>query len=171
MKQALLWLGLAAGLTAGAAEAPKAELFGGYGLMKVDDESLHGWAAGAAFRLKGRLALAFDASGHSRTADGVDADRLVLAAGPSLSLLRSERLAVEAHVLAGAVRDSQGLEVFGVSITENDTGFGLLAGGSLDLSLSRRFGLRLARVDWVYASREGQSSSDVRFAAGLLFRP
>ena len=171
MKQALLLVALAAGLSARAAEAPKAELFGGYGLMKVEDESLHGWAAGASFRLKGRLGLALDASGHSRTVDGVDVGRLVLAAGPSLSLLRSGRVAVEAHVLAGVARDSQGLEVYGVSISENDTGFGLLAGGSLDVGLGRRFGLRLARVDWVHSSHAGQSSDDLRFAAGLLFRP
>lgn len=171
MKRTLLCLGLAAGLSAHAAEAPKAELFGGYGYVKADEEGLHGFAAGAAFRLRGPLSLAVDASQHWGGGEGLDADRLVVAGGPSLSLLRRGRLALEAHVLAGAQRDTAGLEVYGVSISESQTAFALLAGGSLDVGLGGRFGLRAARVDYLGSSRDGEWRSDVRFAAGLIFHP
>src|SRR5262245_14851428 len=125
----LLLLALALALPAPARALTRTDLFAGYAFAHSDGHDLHGWGAGAAFGLSDRFFLAADLGGQygSLGEGGLDISLTTFTAGPRYELLRFGRATVFLHVLAGLVRDREGLTVAGVSLSETKSRFGGLA--------------------------------------------
>jgi outer membrane protein OmpA-like peptidoglycan-associated protein/opacity protein-like surface antigen len=173
--------------------APRWELFGGYSFFDPGGD-VHGLRPGASLPLSSRLesnprgigasltynfnrwfGLTGDFSGHwDSNETGVggrvdDAAFYNLSAGPKLTF-RSRYFSPFLEVLLGGHRLSPDL-------FQRDDRFGLLAGGGLDLDLSRHFALRLIRADFAFSNhRLGPDSTvpatdvrGVRLQSGVVF--
>jgi hypothetical protein len=147
-------------------DAPRAELFAGYSFVRSEQQSLNGWNASLAVGLGGSLALVGDASGHY---GGSGRRQLNLMAGPGLAFLRGGPVVLFVHALFGLHRESVSLQVFDVSISENDNRFGMQFGGGLDVRAGRRWDLRL-QGDYEWSRSQGASVGGVRLSAGVVFR-
>ena len=162
-------LSLVAAGAAVAQETPRIEVFGGYSLLRADEVTRNGWEGSLRFALTGRFGLEAGVSQHYGKNEG-DPDRTTLAGGPVFSLRPSRVFSVYVHALGGVAREKASIGIFGVDISESHTSFTLLAGGGLDLRLKDFLALRLAQVDWVFTSAEGESQSGLRLSAGLVLR-
>ena len=159
-------LSLAAANAAGAAEG---DVFAGYSYQAVEGGGLHGWGAGFGYHVARRVWLAADFSGHYGTPEGVDMNRLAFLGGLRFDLVRGESLSLAAYGLAGGLRAEAGISVFGVSISENETGFAWAAGAQADFALSKRWAIRV-RGDYLSASLGGETQGKPRFAAGAVLK-
>jgi hypothetical protein len=121
------------------------------------------------------LGLTVDSSGHFGNQGSTAAQRAGyandynLAAGPQFKL-RSHRLQPFVEALFGVDR-------LAPSQFHQDTAFGLLAGGGVDLALSRHIAARLVQADFVYSNHQFGPSQTVpathmrglRLQAGIVF--
>jgi len=159
---------LLAAAPAGAAEFARTEGFAGYSYARFADHGFHGWTAGLTYNVSHRLGFEFEGAGHSGTVDGTDLSRLSFLAGPRLSL-RGGGAVPFARLLAGVLRTSSGITVQNVSIAARATDAAGAAGLGLDLSLGRRFGLRLTG-DYFVVRADGETQGDPRAAIGVRYR-
>ncbi len=164
---ALCAFGLAA--AAGAADIPRAEGFGGYSYARSEDQGLHGWSATLGYNFTRHLEAEAEVSAHYGGFDnGTDFGRQSFLAGPRLNF-RTGRATPFLRALAGAVRTSAGITVQNVNISSRRTDLGTAAGGGLDLSLGRHWGLRL-QGDYFLVRTEGEMVGDPRAAFGVSYR-
>jgi opacity protein-like surface antigen len=161
-------LGLALCSTAAAAEAPTAELFGGYSYLRDEGESFHGWHASLAYNLWSNLGLVAELAGHNGSSLGVDLNTLFFLGGARFSL-RMASSSVFVHGLAGGVRARGSITVFGASISESDTNLCYGPGGGLDFKLRDHWALRL-QGDYLFIKTEGETVKDPRVSAGVVYR-
>jgi opacity protein-like surface antigen len=158
------------------ADVPRVELFGGYSYASGSGDqpqlepsrNLQGFEASLTWNLGRHLGMVADASGHFGDLDGVDLTRWFLLAGPRVSF-PGERIGFFVHVLAGAVRTKESLTVLDIRLSESTTNFGGAAGGGIDVRLSDHWAVRL-QGDLALTKFEGETSTDPRSAAGLVFR-
>jgi outer membrane protein with beta-barrel domain len=139
----------------------------GYSYGRSDDESLHGWTASLSVRITGSLSAVGEVTGQYGTVEGTDVSRLALLAGPRFTFGRgSARPFV--HLLLGAVRNSAGITVQGVSISENETDFGGAAGGGADIGRGR-WAARL-QVDYLLVKADDETRGDPRASVAVVYR-
>jgi opacity protein-like surface antigen len=151
---------------AGAADAPKGDVFAGYSLYKRDvageSVSFHGWQASLAKNL-GHLGLVADFSGHYKEGS----DDLTYMGGLRYSFYGA-RATVFAQGLAGGIKTSSGIKVLGVSISESQSSFAWAAGGGLSFRVSGHFDVR-AQADYLAFTRDDEGQGGPRFAAGVAY--
>jgi hypothetical protein len=179
----LLALALAAGAAA-AGEGHGTDLFAGYSFAKVDDVSRHGGNAALGFDLFGPIDGFVDASAHWGSVESTSRDDLTLMAGPGIRFGKRGGTLIFARVLAGLVRDRASITVLDVDISESQSGFGLLAGGGVDVRISRKLAGR-AQADYLLWSPgggeanclaigcptgDGNWASGFRASAGIVYR-
>ncbi len=157
---------LCSGLPLQAQDAPRAELFAGYSFVHSDQRNLNGWNASLALGVAGSLSLVADASGHYGSAGHRQLD---LMAGPGFAFLRGGPVVVFLHALAGLHRESVNIQVFDVSISENDNRFGLQLGGGVDIRAGGKWAVRL-QGDYQWSRAQGASVTGERLSAGLVYR-
>lgn len=177
-----LLLALAAPLAA--AERQGTDLFAGYSFARLGGASRHGASLAAGFDLFGPVDGFVDASAHWGSAEGVDVDDLTLMAGPGVRFGKRGGTVVFARALAGVVRDRASISIFDVSISESRTGFGFMAGGGVDVPVTKTLALR-AQGDYVLWDAGGDEvtcaaigcpeagggwESSFRASAGIVFR-
>jgi len=154
---------------AGAADAPSADLFAGYSLLRIDDasldttESFHGWQASLAKNLGGHFGLVADVSSHSKQGS----DDLTYMGGLRYAF-HGSHATFFVHGLAGGIRNSSGIEVLNVKITETENVFAWAAGGGLSFRVSGHFDIRV-QGDYLSFEQDGESQGNLRFAAGLAY--
>jgi hypothetical protein len=173
---ALLIAAIVSPLPAWTADVPRVELFGGYSYARGGGDepqlepsrNLQGFEASLAWNLGRHLGLVADTSAHFGDLDGVDLTRWFFLAGPRFSFSR-EPVGFFVHVLAGAVRTKESLTVLDITLAESATNLGGAAGGGIDVRLSDHWALHL-QGDLTVARSRGQTASDPRSAAGLVFR-
>ena len=95
-----------AGAPALAADAPSAELFGGYSYTKNGDQALNGGEASLAVELARWIGAEADVSAHYGSARGTHTRRLFLMGGPRFAY-RGSGFTIFTHYLAGGVRSFQ----------------------------------------------------------------
>ena len=156
-------------LPASAAEAPRAELFAGYSFARTEARSLNGWNASVAVGAFGPLCAVADASGHYGSQEGVSHSDLSLAAGPDLTFRPGGTVALFAHALFGLVRESAGVSVLGLSITEEENRFGMLFGGGVNLHARKKLAVRI-QADYRLSRKNGVSQNGLRLSAGVVYR-
>lgn len=171
MRKLLAALTLAAAAApALAADAPAADLFAGYSLLRLKDatldtsETFNGWQVTLAKKLGAHLGLMADASGHSKSGS----DDLTFMGGPRFGF-HGPRGGLSFHALAGGIRRSSGIEVLGISISEKQTSFAWAAGGAVSVQLSGHWDLR-AQGDYLTFKQDGQSQGNLRAALGVAYR-
>jgi opacity protein-like surface antigen len=164
----LLPLALLCPLSAAAADAPKAEVFGSYSYAKSGEESLNGWNGALDVSVSRSFGVEASVSGHYGSELGTDISQQSLFLGPRFAW-RGDRLTPFVHALGGVVRSSAGIDVFDVSISENDTDLGGAFGGGLDLGVGRNWAVRL-QGDYVLRMAESDTEGDPRASVGLVYR-
>jgi opacity protein-like surface antigen len=155
-------------------EGAAGDLVGGYSFEHVSQGnetsvSRHGWNASAAMGLAGSFAFVADASGHYGSSEGVDRNQLTLMGGPRFSFLRGDKSSPFVHALFGLVRETAGIKVLDIAISENENRFGMLFGGGLDVRLSGPWALRL-EGDYERSSKNGNSQSGFRGCVDAVYR-
>ncbi len=163
-------------LMAPAQDPPKAEISGGFSLLRAVELSsvnFYGWDASVAGNLNRWFGLVGDFSGHYAKAGpgflGPSAPRVnahTFLFGPRFSYRSDGRLTPFAHVLFGAAHGSAG--VFGVTLS--DTAFAMAAGGGIDIRLADRIALRAFQADYLMTRFGGVHQNSVRLTIGMVFR-
>ena len=156
------------GAPALAAEAPSAELFGGYSYTKNGDQGLNGGEATLGLRLTRWISVEVDASAHYGSALGTHTSRLFFMGGPRFTY-RGRGFTIFTHYLAGAVRSRSGLTVVGVDIAETRTDFSMAFGGGVDIGISDGWAAR-AQGDYALIRADGTTEKEPRFSAGFVYR-
>src|SRR6185369_13882744 len=113
----LLWL---ASLSAAAQDFPKAEIFGGYQLTRLDGTTLNGWNAALTGNLNHWFGVTGDFSGAYTSQGGVDFRNYTYTFGPTISARGNETFTPFAHALFGGSHASAGFG--GVSASDNPSG-------------------------------------------------
>jgi hypothetical protein len=156
------------GAPAVAADAPPAELFGGYSYTKNGGQGLSGGEATLGLGLTRWITAEADVSAHYGSALGTHTSRLFFMVGPRFAY-RGRGFAIFTHYLAGGVRSGSGLTVVGVDITERRTDFAMAFGGGVDAGISDRWGVR-AQGDYALIRADGTTEKEPRFSAGFVYR-
>ncbi|PSH03760.1 MAG: hypothetical protein CXZ00_10430 [Acidobacteria bacterium] len=128
--------------------APKYEVFGGYSYYNPQGDSRQnlpefdkGWAAQFAYNFNHWFGIAFDAAGHYKS--DYDGNAHSFAVGPQFKL-RRHHFVPFGEALFGA-------QMIGPSNAPTGTDFVIIAGGGLDIPITRHFGIRAGQVDYVYS--------------------
>jgi hypothetical protein len=156
------------GAPALAADAPPAELFGGYSYTKNGDQGLSGGEATLGLRLTPWISAEADVSAHYGSVLGTHTSRLFFMGGPRFAY-RGRGFTVFTHYLAGGVRSASGLTVVGVDITERRTDFAMAFGGGVDAGISDRWAVR-AQGDYALIRGDGTTEKEPRLSAGFVYR-
>jgi hypothetical protein len=171
---------------------PRVEIFAGYsylypnatasgllsgGIVPVNSclcAITRGGGASVTYSFNRWFGLTLDTSAHVGGKSGTPAQRIGNADAYNLSFgpqfkVRNHRLSPFAEALFGGDR-------LAPSLFHQDTGFGLLAGGGLDLALSHHISARLVQADFVYANHNFSPSPatttqerGLRLQAGVVF--
>lgn len=157
---------LSLSLCAMAADAPKAEVFGGYSYVRADsdiasDQNVHGWNAEIMGNVNKYFAVVADFDGHYKD----DVHLHTFTFGPQLSY-RAGKLAPFAHALFGV---SHATAPGGFS----ENAFAMFLGGGADATLSDHFGLRLFQADWMRTRFDilgAENQDSFRLSTGVLIR-
>lgn len=165
---ALLVVALAAA-TAQAGERGGTDLFAGYSFARVAGADRHGGSVAVSFGVAGPLRAFADASGHRSRSGGLDRDDLRLMAGPGVRFRLASGAVVFVRALAGVVRDSAGVSVLDVRISESSTRFGVMGGGGVDLRLTDHWSAR-AEGDYLWHDAAEGTRSGFRAGAGAAYR-
>jgi len=152
-----------------AQEAARSEVFFGPSYIHVEGESLYGGDVAFARYFSGSFAAVVDASYHIGSSGGLDLSELNLLAGPRYAFNRSGSTSFFVQALFGLRRDGTSFKVLDVSISENQSRFGIAAGGGVDIRLSRRWAVRVAG-DYLWSKSEGESVDGFRVSAGAVYR-
>jgi hypothetical protein len=189
----LLVLVLLLPIRAAAQETPKAELFGGYSYFHADSRGdLHGWHAAFNVNLNSWFGLGVDASGHydsqsfgtsfqipgfppTLAREELSTNLHTVLIGPRFSYRRHKQLTPFGHVLIGLSRMREESETefgdFGSSsFSASSTAFAAAIGGGLDVSINRRFALRLAQADYLITRFNGFTQHNARLSTGIVVR-
>ena len=151
---AILAVLLALAAPAAPAERQGTDLFAGYSFAKFEDVNRHGGNLALGFDLFGPIDGFVDASAHWGSADSTSRDDLTLMAGPGVRFGKRGKTLVFARVLAGLVKDRASITVLDVDISESRSGFGLLAGGGVDVPITRALAVR-GQADYLLWSPGG----------------
>ena len=165
-----------------AADAPRAELFGGYSFLHAGDvgENAHGWNASVAGNVSSWFGLVADVSGHYTSASATvpqlgqftaNGDTLFFLFGPRLTLRRAGPVEPFVQTLVGAARfeASAGAPLVG-SVGVSDTGLAASIGGGLDVGVGPWVAFRMLQVDYIYTRFLDESQNNLRISVGLVLR-
>jgi len=167
-----------------AAERQGADLFAGYSFAQIGDVGRHGGNAALGFDLFGPIDGFVDASAHWGSSEGVSLSDVTLMAGPGVRFGHRGRTVFFVRVLAGLVRDRASITVLDVDISESHSGFGLLAGGGVDVPITQTLAVR-AQADYLLwnpgqgevnclaigcPTGDSDWASGFRASAGIVFR-
>jgi hypothetical protein len=167
MKRAAVFVVLGVLLTA-SERASAGDVFAGYSYLRSDDANLHGGIVSLSWGLSGPLSLVGEVAAHQATVSGEDTKSVSYLGGVRYSFGgASTRPFI--HALAGGVRTSRGISVFGVDITESTTGFGGAAGAGIDFGVGERWAIRV-QGDYRIAKAETETLKDPRASIGAVLR-
>lgn len=153
---------------AAASDDPRLELFAGYSYLRSDDRNRHGWIGSGALNLSERFGVEAELAGHYASVDAVALRSHSFLAGPRFVPFRGT-FTPFLHLLAGAVRTSQGFDLLGVSVSESKSHVGGVAGAGVDYRINDRLGVRV-QADLRVVRADGKTESDPRGSAGVVFR-
>jgi len=164
-------------LTAMAADAPRAEVFGGFqyfransGVPDIDNFNLNGWNAS----LSGYFSRFFGVTADFSGAYGkpqvlgvpINTKLHTFMFGPVVRLPNPSHITPFVHALGGGVHISG--DVQGVSASETDAAWAV--GGGLDVGVARMLSVRLAQVDFLQTRSGGTNQNNFRYSAGVVIK-
>lgn len=160
-----------------AQEAPRAEVFGGYqyfradsGLNGINNFNLNGWNAAASGYLNDYFGATADFGGSYGTPSvagiGVTTRLHTFMFGPVVRFPNASKITPFAHALFGGGHISA--EVLSVSASETD--FTWAAGGGVDVSVNKRFSVRVAQADFLQTRVASDHQNNFRYSAGVVLK-
>ena len=172
-------------LSLAAQEIPKAELFTGYSLLRMEGTNLQGFNISMAANINRNLAIVADFSGNYGTSDervfglasNVDFTAHSFTVGPRVGERIDDRWKMFAHALFGVTRLSFDADLTGPfttqSFSDDSVAFAGFFGGGLDMKLTDSAALRLFQADYfVFRGSEnigtGLKSEGARLSFGLV---
>ncbi|HWR51583.1 MAG TPA: hypothetical protein VN428_10780 [Bryobacteraceae bacterium] len=168
-KRIILGVAMLAWPILAAEDHPRAEVFGGFQYIRVGAApglGANGFNAAITGNVNRWLGLTADVSGAYRGVGGIGLTANTLGFGPSVAL-RGERVTPFAHLLLGGFRGATGFGDFSVGLT----GFAMLAGGGVDVRVSKRMAVRLFQLDWIVWNGAGMTEKkNARISGGVVFR-
>jgi len=144
---------------------PKFQVFGGYswlhpggeiGGSELDDIDT-GWGSQVTFNVNNWLGLTGDGGGHYPEHGG---NIYTFTGGPQIHF-HMKNFTPFLEGLFGAAR-------FSPDVLPQETNFAVLAGGGLDLNLSRRVWIRFVQADYFHSSYSNSDMDGVRLQTGLI---
>jgi outer membrane protein OmpA-like peptidoglycan-associated protein len=173
--------------------APKWELYAGYsffdpatnvhgllpgGLLPASsriESNPHGIGGSVTYNFNRWFGLTADASGHWGSGENGVAGRIDDAAFYSASM--GPKLTLRTHHFSPFVEALVGWHSLSSDLFQSDNEFGFMAGGGLDLKMTRRLAWRLIRGDFVFSNHQYGPSAivpatdirGVRLQSGLVF--
>ncbi len=172
---------LAAAFWAATAPGPASagtRLFGGYDFTSQqatadrDGRNRHGLAGALDHDFLGALGLKAQAGYGSRRSGNVEDSHTLLVGGPAYYVVRSRRLDIFVHALAGVIRRSEGFAIFDASVSRSGSHPAGLAGGGVDIGWTDSFAIRL-EGGYLLSGGAADELGRVRAghaAAGLVYR-
>jgi len=167
----LLAVCLLASFTAFAADAPKAEVFGGYQYTRLSGEGIipdvnaNGWNGALTGNFNKWFGVTADFSGAYASISGVSFKTHTYTFGPTLSARGSDKFTPFVHALFGGAHGSAGAGGFSAS----GNAFAMLLGGGVDAKFADRMAFRVAQFDWVSLRSNGSTSNkNFRLSTGLV---
>ena len=155
-------------LAAVAQDFPKAEVFGGYQLTRLDSTTLNGWNGALTGNFNHWFGATPDFSGAYKSENGVDFRNYTYTFGPTIAARHSEAFTPFAHALFGGFHSSASFA--GIGGTGN--GFAMIVGGGVDARLTPHIAVRVAQFDWMsFRSSGDTSNNNFRYSAGVVFHP
>jgi len=164
-----------AAIPAMAQEAPKYELFFGYGLVRIEggQANLNGWHAsfapnlndwfGVAIELSGQYGTQTMAAGATQVKTNVDFHSLGF--GPRFTYRKNERFSPFAHALFGMARGNWRGPA---SVAGEETSFAYAFGGGIDTKLRKNLSWRIIQAECVRTHFSKDWLNNFRMATGLL---
>lgn len=168
---------LMGGLTAGAQEQPKAEVFLGYSYVRfippsssgVSSFGLNGGSVSISYNPIHALGFVADIGGYrAGNISGVPValNMYTYMFGPKVALRRG-RLTPFAQALFGAAHGAVSASGAG-SASGND--FAMALGGGLDARVTRHVAIRLIQAEFLNIRESGSHVNSARISAGVVFR-
>jgi hypothetical protein len=144
--------------------------------LKGNNFWIQGGSVQVQARLGDRLGLVADASGF-HTSDinstGVGLDMITATIGPRYTLSFAQRkLLVFGHGLVGSAVAFNGLFPHPPHTETSANSLAVIAGGGVDMRLSRRIAVRAFEADWMHTqlpNGTGNVQSALRFGAGIVY--
>jgi opacity protein-like surface antigen len=162
-----------------AADAPRAEVFGGFQYFRansgldvtgIDHFNLNGWNASLSGYFNRYLGITADFGGVYGSPEvlGVPIHTKVhtFMFGPVLRLPNPTHLTPFVHALGGGVHTSA--DASGSSGSETDAAWAV--GGGVDLDMARVLAIRLAQVDYLQTRIGSTSQNNFRYSAGIVIK-
>ncbi|MGZ4733234.1 MAG: outer membrane beta-barrel protein, partial [Terriglobales bacterium] len=131
-------LALLVSLSATAQDFPKAEIFGGYQLTRLDGTTLNGWNAALTGNLNHWFGVTGDFSGAYKSESGVDFRNYTYTFGPTIAARGNETFTPFAHALLGGSHASVGF----TGLSASDNAFTMIFGGGVDAKFSPHLAFR-----------------------------
>lgn len=182
-----------------AQETPKAEVFGGYSLLRNNGNNMNGWDAQGTFNFAPHFGITADFSGNYNTIGSLSPFTGTFVSahqrfynylfGPRVSA-STGRFTVFGHSLFGVAHSSLGAGVTLPILGSVSTGltsanaFAMALGGGVDINLTRHLAVRGGQFDYLYTrfnptdaistglfsnSLSGHQNS-FRYSTGIVFR-
>ncbi len=167
----------------------RAQIYGGWQYTSIDASGISngvvnregfpkGWNADVSFKVFKHVSLVGDFSGAYKsktvafdggTAKG-KANVHTFMFGPRFSTTVG-RLTPFGEALFGVAHSKASAEVIGANVdlgSDNSASFAF--GGGLDLNVSKRFAVRLGKLDYVLVRNSGMNFNNFAYSAGVVFR-
>ena len=171
----IFWGLLLAGLVAPAAIAsgpassdpfPRGELFGGYSYFYSNagqsGNSFNGAAGSITENIRPWFGGVLDFSTQWHAGGNVT----TFAYGPVFSYRKDPKITPFVHFLGGGVRGSVGY----LGVSKAETTWGLMAGGGVDVKVTRSLAVRVFQADYVFSHFSGVHQDNMRVSVGLVYR-
>jgi opacity protein-like surface antigen len=155
-----------------AADAPRAEVFGGYSYLRCDKGdsdvscNLNGWDASVAFNAPKYFGIVADFGGGYGTVGTNDTKFHTFLFGPKFEL-RKDKISPFAQALFGVA--NQKAKLNGKSVgSSND--FAMTLGGGLDYDIGEKIAIRVAQADYFMTRSDGETFNNFRISAGIVLK-
>lgn len=154
-----------------AAQAPKAEVFGGYSYTRINPGgsgngfNLNGWNGSVAGNVNDWFGIVGDFGGTYGSPSGVDTNVHTFLFGPRITA-RNEQLQPFAHALFGGAR----IKGTAAGVSVSDSAFSMALGGGVDWKANDTVAIRLGQLDYLMTRFGNDRQNNFRLSTGIVFR-
>ena len=145
---------------------PQAEVFAGYSYVRAGggppDINLHGIDFSAAGNVNSTFGIVADIGYYRSSGFIVPVNAVSYLFGPRISYRGNEKVTPFFQTLYGGVRTS--------AAGTSDNMFAMTVGGGIDVTVHPSVAIRVAQAEYLLTRSNGVSTSNFRFAAGVVFR-
>ncbi len=167
-----------------AQSVPKGEVFGGYAYSRIEGVNFNGWNVNVAGNLNEHLGIVVEAAGgygkDSFTSvlgdTSIDTSAHTIMIGPRITDRSTKMFTPFVHVLMGYARINEEITNVGNAATSFQfsggvNGFGLVAGGGVDIGNEGKFTYRLIQFDYfLLRGQESRKVQGARISTGFVLR-